>query len=302
MQKYDLSRNKITKTLQDRLGKEYRACALRVLAGTGAKSADKRRGRSNPHTPEWNAKIAARNKGKKRSEETKRRISEASKTRFERGTWTKEEQTKSIAKSVQTKRDNCYFELHSRRHSEWMKQHAPMRGKKHTEVTRQKMRDAQAKFFENGGTPSRSGAIVPDDVRERLSEFTRQMWAEGRFTYGGGKVKRSKLEKQIFDLIKNTFPDAEHTRWLTLNDATYVFDVYVPSLKTFVEVNGDYWHLNPRLYEATHFDVYRNCTAQEVWSRDDAKRAAARSLGYHVVTVWESEVPQFNPLSVMSGS
>ncbi len=302
MQKHNLSRNKITQTLRDALGEEYRTCALRVLAGTGAKGAPKRKGRSNPHTPEWNAKIAASNRGKRLSEETKQKISEAGRTRFERGTWSKEGHAEAMKKAAQTKQDNGYFELHSQRHSEWMKQHAPMRGRKHTEETRQKMSESRRSFFENGGIPSQLNRVIPPNECLKRSENTKRMWAEGKFSFGDGSVMRSKLEKRIFEQILAVFHDAQHSRWLTVDGTTYVFDAYVPSLKTFIEVNGDYWHLSPRLYEASYFDAHRGITAQEVWDRDENKRAAARSLGYRVVTVWESEALQFDPAIIVPGS
>lgn len=78
------------------------------------------------------------------------------------------------------------------------------------------------------------------------------MCANGKFSYGDGSVMRSKLEKRIYDQALTVFPDAQHSRWLTVNDTTYVFDIFIPSIKTFIEVNGNYWHLNSRIYEATH--------------------------------------------------
>jgi len=302
MQKYDLSRNKITKTLRDGLGDKYKECALRVLASTGAKGASKRRGKPNPRTPEWNAKIAASNKGKHHTEETKQKISEASRTRFERGTWSKEGHAEAMQKAAQTKRDNGYFKLHSQRHSEWMKLYAPMRGRHMSEESRQKMRDAKRTFFDCGGVPSQFGIKRTQEQKQKIATHTKRMWAEGKFSYGDGSVMRSKLEKRIFEQILAVFHDAQHSRWLTVDDTTYVFDAYVPSLKTFVEVNGDYWHLSPRLYEASYFDAHRGITAQEVWDRDENKRAAARSLGYRVVTVWESEALQFDPAIIVPGS
>jgi hypothetical protein len=118
MLKYGLSRNKVTATLQNALGEEYTTYAQKIIAGCAVKSADKRRGRKQNRTPKWNAKIADANRGKKRLEETKAKISEASRTRFERGTWSKEKHIEAMKKAVQTKRKNGYFQFHSQRHSE----------------------------------------------------------------------------------------------------------------------------------------------------------------------------------------
>jgi G:T-mismatch repair DNA endonuclease (very short patch repair protein) len=295
MSKYSLSRNKITKTLREALGEEYTAYAQKIISKCAAKSADKRRGRKNPHTLEWNAKIAESNRGKIRSEETKAKISKASRTRFERGTWSKEQHVEAMNKAVQTKRKNGYFKLHGKRHSEWMIQNAPMRNTHHTEKTRQKMRNSRKAFFDKGGQSAALGRKISSETRQKLSTHTKRMWAEGKFSYGGGKVKRSKLEKKIYEQVLIDFPDAQHSRWLTINDRTYVFDIFIPSINTLIEVNGNYWHLNPKLYESSHVDKYRNVTAEEIWKRDEQKRLIAKSLGYNVVTVWESEAHLFNP-------
>src|SRR5690606_20750943 len=106
---------------------------------------------------------------------------------------------------------------------------------------------------------------------------------------------RSKLEKQIYHCVHSVFPDAQHSRWLTVDDITYVFDIYVPSIKTFIEVNGDYWHLNPELYEPSHYDSYRDVVAQDIWNKDTEKLLIAQSLGFNIVVVWENKAHEFDP-------
>jgi phosphatidylinositol kinase/protein kinase (PI-3 family) len=110
----------------------------------------------------------------------------------------------------------------------------------------------QKRFFELGGEPSHLDRIIPAHECQKHSENTKRMCANGKFSYGDGSVMRSKLEKRIYDQALTVFPDAQHSRWLTVNDTTYVFDIFIPSIKTFIEVNGNYWHLNSRIYEATH--------------------------------------------------
>lgn len=115
MSKYNLGRNKITSVLKHALGNDYHACAMRIIALSGKKAAIKNRGRKNPHTLERNAKIGASQRGKKLSIETRQKIATATRTRHERGTWTKEQHHEAI------KRVNGYYKIHAKRHSEWMK-------------------------------------------------------------------------------------------------------------------------------------------------------------------------------------
>lgn len=296
MSRYDLSRNKITRTLREGLGDEYRSCALRILASSGAKSAHKRRGKKQNRTPEWNAKIGAALRGKQFSVE---RIEQIRKTwKLIRDNKTPEEIKTQYKKAVTTKRNNGYFEVHSKRHSEWMKQNAPNRGKPTPETTRQKQREAKARFFANGGKPARLGQLVSESECMKRSASTKRMWSEGKFSYGEGSVMRSKVEKQFYERILTAHPDALHSHWLTHEGTTYVFDVFIPSLRTFIEVNGNYWHFNPQLYEATYHDPYRNVTAQEIWDKDAQKCAAAKAFRHNVITVWEDEAPTFDVTSL----
>jgi G:T-mismatch repair DNA endonuclease (very short patch repair protein) len=180
-----------------------------------------------------------------------------------------------------------------------MKTNAPNKGKKTPDEVRQKLRDAKRRFFEAGGKPARLDQPVSPEECAKRSINTKRMWADGKFSYGDGKVMRSKVERALYERILTAFPDAQHSRWLTLNGTTYVFDVFIPSLKTFIEVNGNYWHLNPRIYEADHHDKHRDVIAHELWERDATKRHVAENTGYRVITVWEDEATAFDPLKLV---
>jgi hypothetical protein len=213
-----------------------------------------------------------------------------SRTRHERGTWTKEQHATAMQRAIETKRNRGYFELHGQRHSEWMLINAPMRGKKMTEESRKKMSEAKKQFFESGGSPSQLGVKRTQEQRDQVREHTKCMWADGKFTWGDAKNWRSKLEITIFEEFQRRFPDTQHSFRINDSKRTYVFDVYVPSLNLLVEVNGDYWHLNPFLYVADHIDEHRNVTARGVWEADALKYQAAVDLGYKVNVLWESSI------------
>ena len=252
--------------------------------------------RNIKRTPEWNAKIASSNIGKVHSKETRKRISEANKRQWESGIRTHKTHLDAMKKAVQTKRDRGYYELHSVRHSQWMKINAPMRGKKHNDETRQKMRDARQNFFAQGGTTWMLGKTHSQKTKEMLSTSASEMWKNGKFGYGNNGPWRSKLEISIYEEFLKHDPKTQHSVPIVTSERTYVFDIYVPKLNLLIEINGDYCHLNPRLYEASHVDRYRNITAQEVWDRDANKRQIAESQGYRVITIWENEVKNLDPL------
>lgn len=70
-----------------------------------------------------------------------------------------------------------------------------------------------------------------------------------------------------------------------------VFDFYLPDFNLLIEVNGTYWHCDPRIWNST--DVMNfpggNVVAEEIWKRDAQKQNEAISQGYRTITVWELE-------------
>lgn len=59
--------------------------------------------------------------------------------------------------------------------------------------------------------------------------------------------------------------------------------------KILIEVQGDYWHMNPKIYEPTH--ILRNgIEAKDVWKKDENKILDAKFKGYNTIIIWESDI------------
>ena len=63
-------------------------------------------------------------------------------------------------------------------------------------------------------------------------------------------------------------------------------DFVLPSFKVILEVQGDYWHANPSIYDEDE------CTDKQILARqkDVIKKAYYESLGYTVICIWELEI------------
>jgi len=72
------------------------------------------------------------------------------------------------------------------------------------------------------------------------------------------------------------------------------FDFYIPDRSLLLEVNGDFWHANPEIYDASDLISYPGgeVMAETVWQRDETKKDVAKDRGYDVVYVWEREMEQ----------
>ena len=71
----------------------------------------------------------------------------------------------------------------------------------------------------------------------------------------------------------------------------YFADELNEKKKVIVEINGDYVHANPKLYEAK-FNVRlrgQSFLAEEKWAADAKRSENLRRMGYTVIVVWESD-------------
>jgi very-short-patch-repair endonuclease len=69
-----------------------------------------------------------------------------------------------------------------------------------------------------------------------------------------------------------------------------VFDIYIPSLNLLIEVNGDYWHYNPELYDAEYFDESRGMYVKDKWANDKEKLVNAQAEGYNTIVLWQKNL------------
>lgn len=116
------------------------------------------------------------------------------------------------------------------------------------------------------------------------------------------KKKRTKEEIDAFvrskakEMAKNkTWPEMEFERLLNELGVPYrtqevvggkIFDFYIPSANLLVEIDGDYWHGNPKIYK-------RPNKMQNTNKKNDRKKTLiAENEGYKISRVWESDLKE----------
>lgn len=138
----------------------------------------------------------------------------------------------------------------------------------------------------------------PVTARMRMSNY--QRWVE---QHGVEVATQKQLEWQAKNVLpsKSRFTKIELLVMHALRDSGYnvvtqlsvphyYCDIYVPELNLIVEVNGNYWHANPKYFASNDVIGHKRMTASQVWERDAKKVEDLRRLGYNVVTVWESDI------------
>ena len=71
------------------------------------------------------------------------------------------------------------------------------------------------------------------------------------------------------------------------------YTLNVNNKKHIIEVYGDYWHCNPKLFKEDFYHPQLKQTAAEKWAADDQRKQYLESLGYTVTVVWESDLAEF---------
>ena len=74
---------------------------------------------------------------------------------------------------------------------------------------------------------------------------------------------------------------------------TYAYrcDIYIPSIKTIIECDGDYWHGNPKL-NGNFMKFSRKIREQRI--KDFERTSQLEEKGYKVIRLWGSEIRTIN--------
>lgn len=94
----------------------------------------------------------------------------------------------------------------------------------------------------------------------------------------------SLLENRIQSIINNI--SIEYYVHVFL--CRYNFD-FVFKNKKILEVNGDFWHANPKLYKEED-ELLKGWFVKDIWLKDEKKKLAVEKIGYTVYCLWESDI------------
>jgi very-short-patch-repair endonuclease len=98
-------------------------------------------------------------------------------------------------------------------------------------------------------------------------------------------VRVSKLEKEIKKFLKEN--NIKTVSQFPIG--SFKYDFLIKEKNLLIEVNGDYWHCNPKKYSPEFFHLQIKKTAQDIWADDNNKTKIAKDNGYNIITIWESD-------------
>jgi hypothetical protein len=132
-----------------------------------------------------------------------------------------------------------------------------------------------------------------EDVKNKIRNSLLQNYGvenPALITTSRGKNSYSSIHKELVDeLIKLEIIIKIEKKIAKRNGYYWLFDIFIqPDL--LVEMNGDYWHGNPRIYKDTDLILKGSSKEQTVKDKryqDTLKYQAAKEAGYRVLVIWE---------------
>ncbi len=186
-------------------------------------------------------------------------------------------------KSLAQKKDPLYQEKVKKamitRTKRWAEQGHPRLGIKHPDGAKEKIGEANRGRFKGKTWEEIYGNVV---AGRRRKENSLSMSKKNEILL---KEKRSSLEEKVLPYLK----DYENN----IQISYYNVDFLNRETNHIIEIHGDYWHCNPKIYSDDFIHPYFKMTAKERRKLDEQRKQYLESLGYSVTVVWESDLNEF---------
>lgn len=89
--------------------------------------------------------------------------------------------------------------------------------------------------------------------------------------------------------MENSWLDSLNINERQVRIGKYIVDGFDPLTNTIYEFNGDFWHGNPSKYNPSDINYVNNMKFGDLYEKTLVKENYLRSLGYNVVSIWESD-------------
>lgn len=142
----------------------------------------------------------------------------------------------------------------------------------------------------------------PKKISKKRLEFSKSKWLDIH------KKTRKTIQQKYGDSCENVWNkyvseiENKVENVLSQNSIDYQpqifisgrsYDFRITNTNYVIEVNGDYWHGNPKYYnenETIHYAGKGMIPVKELWESDMKKINLAEKYGYKVIVLWESDI------------
>jgi very-short-patch-repair endonuclease len=146
-------------------------------------------------------------------------------------------------------------------------------GQKPSEETRKKQSDSAKARRIHGHT----GFKHTEKTKKKLRENTLKMINEGR--YNSTKTKPHNFCKTMLDRLNIEYEEEKIIK-------SWAFDFYLTNHNIFIEIDGDYFHSNPKIYP----NGPKTKTQKNNFYRDIKKNDFCKKNKLNLIRFWESDI------------
>jgi len=230
-------------------------------------------------------------KGKKLSNETKRKLSESLKGKkaWNKGIPRSEKTKEKLSKSMKGKNAKGDHYLYGKHLSEEVKRKISktLKGHKHSKETRRKNSEAHKgkKAYWYGKHHSKESKRKMSKARKKYlknpeARKMQRIFILKRLQNYKGPYKDTKPELKMKEILNNLNIPFEHQFRLE----NYLFDFKIKGKNILIEVDGDYWHGNPKIYK----DL--NEMQKKMQKRGLEKGKLAKTNNFILLRFWEGDI------------
>lgn len=150
-------------------------------------------------------------------------------------------------------------------------------------------------------TGYRNPSHIPEVMLKAQNTLMEKYNVTNAFHVAKNSPFASRVSQSLFDIIYAQLDEnrKKHCQYRNLNSEyilkplnkrkPFSFDFVMLDNKKCIEFNGDFWHMNPKLYESTDLNKITKKTAEEHWKQDEEKMELIKSFGFDVFVIWENE-------------
>lgn len=170
----------------------------------------------------------------------------------------------------------------------WIKKHglSESEAKQRVYEIQSKNSSKSSKYKGKKSTKERNRKISMG-MSSHINKVGKSKWHShfGNFLHGG----RSKVEVEMYNYIHDEIDD---TAECNVYIAEKNVDVRVGN--KIIELFGDYWHMNPVIYESGDLHKHSQKTAGDIWKIDGDRLESIIKWGYDVLVIWERDWHKHN--------
>lgn len=149
-------------------------------------------------------------------------------------------------------------------------------GTKASPETCKKLAEAMYRRLNRGELPPHTGHKHSKEICDKLREKTLKMHKEGKFR------RRSTPHIRMCEILSEMNIIFEEEKTVHY----FSFDIYIPIIDTYIEVDGDYFHTNPKFYP----NGPKTKTQKVNLSNDKRKNTYCKNRNIKLIRFWENDI------------